>query len=98
MNHKPRVLVIGHSYVSRLMTALTNDQLLQHNFNLQQCVVNCYGIREGKQGGLQHDVALQTHIKGYQPSIILLQIGGTYAMHMTAHFHIHDRPLSWIGK
>lgn len=70
------MLIIGHSYVSRLKTALINDQLLQPNFNLQQCVVNCYGIRGGKLGGLQHDVALQTYITQYQPNIILLQIGG----------------------
>lgn len=39
-------------------------------------MVNCYGIRAGKLGGLQHDVALQTHITQYQPNLILLQIGG----------------------
>jgi hypothetical protein len=40
-------------------------------------VVNCYGIRGGKLGGLQRDVALQTHTTQYQSNLILLQIGGS---------------------
>jgi len=40
----PRVLIVGHSFISRLMTDIQVNPRLHSNFNLIQCTVHCCGI------------------------------------------------------
>ncbi|VDI10947.1 Hypothetical predicted protein [Mytilus galloprovincialis] len=72
----PKVLILGHSFISRLTQALTYDPKLSPDFNLAQCSVSCYGISGGTVDRLKNNDDLNAHIQQFQPSVIILQIGG----------------------
>ncbi|CAC5370800.1 unnamed protein product [Mytilus coruscus] len=71
----PKVLILGHSFISRLTQALTYDPKLSQDFNLAQGSVSCFGRRGGKLDRVNSE-DLNANITYFQRSVIILQIGG----------------------
>ena len=75
-SNRPRVLVIGHSFVRRLRDALPSPDRTGPDMNLEQCYVYFYGI-----GGLQVADApaflarIKPVLQDKRPDIVVLQIG-----------------------
>ena len=77
-SHRPRVLIIGHSFVRRLQEALhsPNNPDLAPDMKLSQCDVFLFGI-----GGLKISSApaflgrVKTVLEDKRPDICILQIG-----------------------
>ena len=40
----PKVLIVGHSFISRLAQDIQRDPILDVNFNLKQCEIRCKWI------------------------------------------------------
>ena len=84
----PRVLIVGHSFISRLRTDIQVNRRLHSNFNLIQCTVRCCGI-----SGARIDTIMQNYtcLSDYKPHIVLLQIGGNDI----CNHHLHPETLAF---
>jgi hypothetical protein len=40
----PKVLIVGHSFISRLAQNIQRDPILDVNFNLKQCEIHYFGV------------------------------------------------------
>jgi hypothetical protein len=40
----PKVLIAGHSFISRLAQDTQRDPILDVNFDLKQCEIRCFGV------------------------------------------------------
>jgi len=40
----PKILIVGHSFTSRLAQDIQRDPILDVNFNLKQCEIRCFGV------------------------------------------------------
>lgn len=76
MEKRAKVLIIGHSFISRLERLLGQSELFPVDFNLAQCEIRCYGISGGRAESLLRDQDLQNCIFSFKPVVILLQLGG----------------------
>lgn len=74
MSDRIRVLIVGHSFISRLDNAI--GRYLPINFNLRQCVIQCFGVSGGRTDSLRANQGLRRKIVSFQPAILILQIGG----------------------
>lgn len=70
------VLLIGHSYISRLHQLLLHNNAFDSNFNLDQCEVRCFGVGGGRIDTLQQNDNLWSTLDAFQPQIVICQIGG----------------------
>ena len=76
MDDRPNVLIVGHSFISRLAHDLTAVNYLDPSFDLIQCNIQCYGVSGAKVATLIDHPGLDNVIRDFQPKIIILQIGG----------------------
>lgn len=72
---RPRVLVLGHSFVRRLFTDVQAG-VFPSNFNLSQCDIRGLGIGGGTVQGFYSDRRIVDLFQTFQPHIVILQIGG----------------------
>ncbi|XP_062605449.1 uncharacterized protein LOC134267244 [Saccostrea cucullata] len=73
---RTNVLVIGHSFVTRLEQLLGRSDAFQADFNLAQCEIRCFGFSGGRVENLLKNQDLQHYITSFKPVVIILQIGG----------------------
>lgn len=76
MEKRAKVLIIGHSFISRLEMLLGQSELFPADFNLARCEIRCYRISGGRAQSLLRDQDLQDCIIFFKPVLILLRLGG----------------------
>lgn len=72
---RPRILVLGHSFIRRLFSDIRAG-ILPDNFDLAQCEIQGFGIGGGTVRGLRNDRRLCNLLDNFQPHAVILQIGG----------------------
>lgn len=75
-NKRAKVLIIGHSFISRLERLLGQSELFPADVNLAQCEIRWFGISGRRAESLLRDQDLQNCIHSFKPAVIILQIGG----------------------
>lgn len=75
MNDK-RVLVVGHSFISRLSLELQVNPNFDSNFGLIQCTVLCYGVAGATIDTLSRHNGFRQCLLQFQAQAVVLQIGG----------------------
>lgn len=71
-----RVAIVGHSFISRLHSALRNNVNFPDSFNIAGCDIRCYGRSGGTVNSLSNDIGLTQFLILFQPRVVILQIGG----------------------
>lgn len=71
-----RVLIVGHSYISRLNGLLNQDLNFPNDFNLIQCDIKLYGVSGAHVTDFQNDRKFWGFMDWFQPHIVILQVGG----------------------
>ena len=76
MDENTRVLLLGHSFISRLDRELGST--LPEGFNLKQCDIRCFGVSGGRAESfvVNQDTRLRRVLHSFQPAVLILQIGG----------------------
>jgi len=87
----PRVLIVGHSFISHLATDIQVIPRLHSNFNLIQCTVRCCGISGARINTIMQNYTLVSCLSDYKPHIVLLQIGGNDI----CNHHLHPETLAF---
>lgn len=70
------MLIVGHSFILRLMTDTQVNPRLHSDFNLIQCTARCCGISGARINTIIQNYTLLSCSSYYKPHIVLLQIGG----------------------
>ncbi|OWF52047.1 hypothetical protein KP79_PYT00653 [Mizuhopecten yessoensis] len=70
---KPRVLVLGHSFIRRLFEAVDSGKFAE-NFGLKQCQISGRGYGGGTVRGVRS--SCRHYLEQFQPHIVILQIRG----------------------
>lgn len=73
---RTKVLIIGHSFISRLKTQLRIKDYFDYDFHLMQCNVRCFGKGGGRIDTLHEDPELWACLNSFRPSIAIIQVGG----------------------
>ena len=73
---RPRVLILGHSFISRLANDIFVKPYLDSNFDLMQCDIHCYGIGGASVKTFFDKQEVCAEIVNFKPHIIILQVGG----------------------
>lgn len=79
MNNIPtiaRILIVGHSFISRLAQDIQRDPIIDVDFNLKQCEIRCFGVSGTSLEILEKHNGLIEFMNQYKPNIVILQIGG----------------------
>ena len=76
MGSRTNVLIIGHSFIRRLQNDVHERHDLHSNLNLDQCVVQYYGVGGATVASLLHDFRLREKLEEFRPDVVILQIGG----------------------
>jgi len=84
----PKILIIGHSFISRLAQDIQRDPILDVNLNLKQCEIRCFGVSGASLEILEKHNGLIEFMKQYKPSIVILQL-----VEMTSVDRIYDQKL-----
>ena len=87
----PRVLIVGHSFISHLVTDIQLIPRLHSNFNLIQCTVRCCGISGARINTIMQNYTLVSCLSDYKLHIVLLQIGGNDI----CNHHLHPETLAF---
>lgn len=71
-----RVLVLGHSFISRLDSLFRFNNQFPDSFDLNQCTIMCYGRPGGTIDSLWDDNHLVDILLNFCPTLVILQVGG----------------------
>lgn len=75
MEIRTKILIIGHTFISRLERLLDQSELFPADFNLAQCEIWWFGISWGRAESLLRDQDLHNCIHSFKPAVFILQIG-----------------------